>query len=76
MDPEKIKAIIEAGIPGAEVQVSDTRGTGDYFSAIVISGSFEGLSLLEQHQIVYQSLKGHLTREIHALQLKTLTKKL
>jgi stress-induced morphogen len=76
MNPEKIKAMIEAGIPGAKVQVSDTRGTGDHFSVIVFSGSFEGLSLLEQHQMVYQSLKEHLTREIHALQLKTLTKKL
>jgi acid stress-induced BolA-like protein IbaG/YrbA len=74
MDPEKIKSMIEAGIPGAEVQVTDTRGSGDHFSAIVISESFNGLSLVEQHQMVYQSLKGHLTKEIHALQLKTLTK--
>lgn len=74
MDPEKIKSMIEAGIPGAEVKVSDTRGTGDHFSAVVISTAFEGLSLVEQHQMVYQSLKGHLTREIHALQLKTMTK--
>jgi acid stress-induced BolA-like protein IbaG/YrbA len=74
MNPEKIKSMIEAGIPGAEVQVSDNRGTGDHFSAVVISTAFEGLSLVEQHQMVYQSLKEHLTREIHALQLKTMTK--
>ncbi len=74
MNPEKIKSMIEAGIPGAEVQVTDTRGSGDHYSAIVISESFDGLSFVEQHQMVYQSLKGHLTKEIHALQLKTLTK--
>ena len=49
----------------------DTTGTKDHFSAIVISDSFEGLSLVEQHQAVYQAVGDHMTKEIHALQLKT-----
>ena len=33
----------------------------------------QGLSLVDQHQLVYKTLGNYLTNEIHALQLKTLT---
>ena len=71
MDPEAVKELIQEGIPGANIEVVDTTGTKDHFSAIVISDSFEGLSLVEQHQAVYQTVGDHMTKEIHALQLKT-----
>ncbi len=71
MEPEQVKALIENGIADAKVEVVDTTGTEDHFSAVVISPSFDGLSLVEQHQAVYQAVGGHMTREIHALQLKT-----
>ena len=71
MDPEAVKELIQEGIPGANIEVVDTTGTKDHFSAIVISDSFEGLSLVEQHQAVYQAVGDHMTKEIHALQLKT-----
>ena len=48
--------------------------TGDHFSAIVVSDDFINLSLVEQHQLVYKTLGNYLTNEIHALQLKTLSK--
>ena len=71
MDPEAVKELIQEGIPGANIEVVDTTGTRDHFSAIVISDSFEGLSLVEQHQTVYKAVGDHMTKEIHALQLKT-----
>ncbi|MCP4931651.1 MAG: BolA/IbaG family iron-sulfur metabolism protein [Candidatus Marinimicrobia bacterium] len=71
MEPNAVKTLIESGIPKAKVEVVDTTGTKDHFSAIVISDSFEGLSLVEQHQTVYKAVGNHLTKEIHALQLNT-----
>ena len=71
MDTEYVKQIIESGIPGTRAEVIDTTGTNDHFSAVVISESFGGKSLVEQHQMVYKAVGDHLTREIHALQLKT-----
>ncbi|MBT6391114.1 MAG: BolA/IbaG family iron-sulfur metabolism protein [Candidatus Marinimicrobia bacterium] len=71
MEPNAVKTLIESGIPKAKVEVVDTTGTKDHFSAIVISDSFEGLSLVEQHQTVYKAVGDHLTKEIHALQLNT-----
>ena len=47
MEPEEVKLLIENGIPGAKIEVVDTTGTKDHFSAIVISSSFDGLSLID-----------------------------
>ncbi len=73
MEPEKVKELILIGIPDAHVEVIDTTGTKDHFSVIVISNSFVGKSMVQQHQMVYKSLGDYLTKEIHALQLKTMT---
>ena len=74
MDPEKVKDLILNEIPDAHVEVIDTTGTKDHFSAIVISDLFIGKTMVQQHQIVYKALGRFLTNEIHALQLKTLPK--
>ena len=73
MNTDQVKELIIKGIPGSTVEVADTKKSGDHFSAIVISDLFEGLSLIEQHQMVYKSLGKLLTNEVHALQLKTYT---
>ncbi|MFQ6678774.1 MAG: BolA family protein [Fidelibacterota bacterium] len=73
MEPQEIKQLILNGIPDAHVEVIDTTGTKDHFSAVVVSNSFDGLNMVKQHQMVYKTLGGYLTNEIHALQLKTMT---
>ena len=73
METNKISELISSGLKHAHVEVTDTTGGGDHFSAIVVSDDFQGLSLVDQHQLVYKSLGKYLTKEIHALQLKTMT---
>ena len=48
-------------------------GTMDHFNALIISDDFIGKNLIEQHRLVYKILGDMVTKEIHALQLKTLT---
>jgi|TARA_B100001996_G_C18578305_1_gene561232 acid stress-induced BolA-like protein IbaG/YrbA len=74
METNKISELISSGLKHAHVEVTDTTGGGDHFSATVISDDFEGLSLVDQHQLVYKTLGNYLTNEIHALQLKTMTR--
>ena len=74
METKKIIELITAGLKDPHVEVVDTTGTGDHFSAVVVSDDFKELSLVEQHQMVYKTLGNYLTKEIHALQLKTFTK--
>jgi stress-induced morphogen len=69
---EEIKQRIEAAIPGSQVEVKDTTGTADHFSATVVSESFSGLSRIQQHRLVYGALEADIGGAIHALALKTL----
>lgn len=72
LDPAWIKTRITQALPDAEVEVVDTTGTGDHFEARVVSPSFTGKSMVQQHQLVYAPLKDVLaTGELHALALKT-----
>jgi acid stress-induced BolA-like protein IbaG/YrbA len=70
MQASELQELIKDGIPGAEVTV---RGDGDHFDAVVVSGKFSGLSMVQQHQLVYGTLGGRMGGEIHALALKTYT---
>jgi len=74
METSKVKELITAGLAVSHVEVTDTTGTGDHFSAVVVSDDFIELSLVDQHQLVYKTLGNYLTKEIHALQLKTVSK--
>ena len=71
MTDKDIKGLIESQLQEAHVIVTDIRGTGDHFEAVVIAPQFKGISRLEQHRLVYDACGDHLTREIHALQLQT-----
>ena len=72
MKPELIRDRILGALPGSEVEVKDTTGTGDHFEARVVSPAFAGKSMVDQHQAVYAPLKDVLqTGELHALALKT-----
>ena len=42
-----------------------------HYSATVTSGQFSGKSKIEQHKMVYNSLKGKMGNELHALAIKT-----
>jgi stress-induced morphogen len=73
MDASEIERLIKASIPDAEVAIRDLAGDGDHYAATVISASFRGKSRVQQHQIVYQALKGEMGGKLHALALQTAT---
>ncbi len=70
MQAHELQELIKIGIPGAEVTV---RGDGDHFDAVVVSEEFSGLTMVQQHQLVYRTLGDRMGGEIHALALKTCT---
>ena len=71
MTKDNIEELIIQSIPDAKVTIEDLRGDGDHYSAIVVSKSFDGKSLIQQHKMVYESLQGKMGNELHALVLKT-----
>ena len=70
----KVIQLITKEIPNSEVIVETFNGN-DHLQVTVISNVFNGLSLVKQHQLVYQALKNELATEaIHALAIKTQSK--
>jgi stress-induced morphogen len=71
-DLAEIEAMIEAALPGAEVEVVDETGSGDHLRATVTAPQFDGLSRIDQHRLVKAAVKERFDDgTIHALSLKT-----
>ena len=68
---EEIKKLIISSIPDATVEIKDLMGDNNHYSAIIKSKMFNGLSRIEQHKLVYKSLKGKMGNELHALSITT-----
>jgi Stress-induced morphogen (activity unknown) len=75
MDLEAIEQRIESELPDATADVQRARGPhdDDHLAATVRSPAFEGETLVDQHQRVYDALGELMTTEIHALELSTET---
>lgn len=71
MDAAEIERLIKEGIPGAEVTIEDLRGDGDHYAALVKARAFAGKTRIQQHQMVYQALRGKMGEQLHALALQT-----
>jgi stress-induced morphogen len=66
--------MIEAALPGAEVEVVDETGAGDHLRATVRAAQFVGLSRIDQHRLVKAAVKERFDDgQIHALSIKTLS---
>jgi len=71
---EEIKKLIKESIPDAEITIQDLAGDENHYSATIKSKIFAGKSKIEQHKLVYKSLKGKMGNELHALSLNTMEK--
>ena len=70
---DELRERIQAALPGADVHVEDLTGGGDHFRAEVVSDRFAGLSMIEQHKLVYGVFGAEVGGPIHALSIKTST---
>jgi stress-induced morphogen len=71
MQAGEIERLIKGHIPDASVTIRDLAGDGDHYAATVIAESFRGKSRVQQHQLVYEALKGQMGGTLHALALQT-----
>ena len=68
---DEIKKLIKESIPDATIEIKDLMGDNNHYSAKITSKIFNGKSKIEQHKIVYKSLKGKMGNELHALTIIT-----
>lgn len=78
----EIERTLRAALDPAHFEIRDDsakhvghRGAtsgGGHYHVLVVSGAFEGRSLLDRHRMVNDALKGMFGEKIHALGLTTL----
>ena len=68
---EEIKKLIKDSIPDASIEIEDLMGDNNHYSATITSSKFNNLSKIDQHKLVYKSLKGKMGNELHALSITT-----
>ena len=73
MNKENIKKIIKSNFTKDHFEVIDVNNDNSHFSILIISDKFDGLSLINRHKIIYNLLNQYISKEIHALQIKTYT---
>ena len=68
---DEIKKLIKKSIPDATIEIKDLMGDNNHYSALIKSSRFNNLNKIEQHKLVYKSLKGKMGNELHALSITT-----
>jgi stress-induced morphogen len=70
---DTLEALLRESFPNAEtLSVEDRTGGGDHFQVTIASDRFDGLSLVDQHRLVYEALAAPLgDGSIHELRIKT-----
>jgi stress-induced morphogen len=71
MPGAEIEALIRAGLPGAEVTLTDLAGDDNHWKAHVVSAQFIGKTRIAQHKLVYAAIGERVGGDLHALQLTT-----
>ena len=68
---EEIKKLIKETIPDASIDIKDLAGDNNHYTATIKSKMFKNLNKIEQHKLVYKSLRGKMGNELHALSITT-----
>jgi stress-induced morphogen len=71
IEPSALRQRLLEAFPDAVVDLVDLTGTRDHYQASIVSRAFRGVSLLEQHRLVYRALGDLLLDDVHALRLTT-----
>ena len=71
MSSDELIRRIKETIPSAVIRAQDLTGGGDHWRLEVEAVEFNGLNMVEQHQLVYRALGEWMHGPIHALSLDT-----
>ena len=81
---EEIKTKLEEHLSIHHLEISDDSAHhigheqnvsgGGHYIALIVSDSFNGMSLIKRHRRVYKALGGLIGGKIHAFSMKTLTR--
>lgn len=70
LKPELIEIIDHSA---AHAGHTGNRQGGGHYNVTIVAAAFEGKSLVQRHQLIYQALNDLMKEEIHALGINALT---
>ncbi|MBN8511482.1 MAG: BolA family transcriptional regulator [Rickettsiales bacterium] len=70
----KLMSILLNNFPDAQIKITDTLGDQDHYLVEIESDQFKGLPLIKQHRLVKDALSDVLSKELHAVSIKTKSK--
>ena len=74
VEPTVIEERIREHVPDvAHLTIEDLTGGKDHYQAVVVSPAFEGMTRVQQHQMIYRALGELMAGPVHALALSTYT---
>jgi stress-induced morphogen len=68
---DNLSKALKEKFPDAEFEITDLAGDDNHYHLSITAKEFSGLTLLQQHRLVKDSLKDILHEDLHALSLKT-----
>jgi len=71
MSEEHLRSLLAKAFPEATIDIKDLAGDGDHYAATITSSAFEGKTRIQQHQMVFDALEGHMGKKLHALSVTT-----
>jgi stress-induced morphogen len=74
IDKESLEKLLRSEFNDAEIEIMDLAGDNDHYEVSLKSSKFNGLSRVQQHQLVYSALQGKMGTSLHALSIKTAIK--
>ena len=73
MPIKEVRKMLEQAFPGDTIHLTSPMNDDHHFECVVVSGKFDGKSMVEQHQLVYAALGDAMAEAVHALALRTYT---
>ncbi len=71
MEATEIESLILEALPDARISINDLRGDGDHYAVTVESCAFGGLSIANQHRLVFRALQGRVGGLLKEMTLST-----
>ncbi|MAI84619.1 MAG: BolA family transcriptional regulator [Rickettsiales bacterium] len=72
MSLKELNDVLEKNFEDSDISIIDLRGDENHYHATIKSSRFNGLSKVQQHQLVYKALGDDMGTKLHALKLTTL----
>ncbi|MGR9045900.1 MAG: BolA family protein [Gammaproteobacteria bacterium] len=83
MTTELIKKLLNEALKPDQIEIIDNSAAhaghsgvqqgGGHYHVTVVSEAFEGKSLVQRHQLIYQALGDMMKQQIHALSINAIT---